>query len=113
MSESLLHKFGVSQWFLLSQLCLNLMGELAQMFVHARHAEPLRVEKTTVLAGENKSLATLNFTPSVISTFTVRATGFRLKDVILANVRLVLVAAGLVACSATLHLINRSERMTY
>lgn len=74
ISELLLHKVWILLRFLLRQLCLNLMGELAHMFLHTLHAEPLRVEKTAFLAGEKKNLATLHFR--------VHAIVVRLKDAI-------------------------------
>lgn len=93
------------------------MGELTQMFVHTLHAEPLRVEKTTVLAGENKNLAYITFHTKFYlhlnTVFRVHAIVFLLKDVILPNVLFVLVVSCLVACSVTVHLINRLEMMNY
>lgn len=72
-----LHRLWVSRRLLLSQLCPNLMGELVQVFVHALHAEPLRVEQTTVLAGERKRLCiqssffNLHFTPKGFFVFRI------------------------------------------
>lgn len=98
-----LHRFWISWRLLLRQLCLNLMGELVQVFVHALHAEPLRVEQTTVLAGERKMLCfqssffNPHFTPKGYFVFTIH--------VILPHILFVLA----VARSATVHVINSSQ----